>query len=651
VSDLSAFLVTGTNNPEKQVSKNFWNNFVAALEGEIAATRTAIGALAPAAGDAVMLVESGREGQFVFDASDLSTEVAADAAQGIYIAPDSDTTGNSGAWVRRFFGMVSPLWFGMVAGSSGAAVANSAARDAMFDTLAARAYVYTGLFQALEPIQFDHRKYWFNDPWNFAQGMVNIFGTSTGIAGSFGTTWKFPAGSDGVLLQYYNTSGDSGGDTGAHPNVAGTRISGVRIEGAFDEVFAEGEHHGFVIRTPVVLENCTAFNFQGDGFRMHASAGGGGMLGNANLTELRMCSAQNNRNGISFAGADVGVYRIYGGTFDNNRQFGHYEPDDASLGGTVIGAHYDSNGVTGYEETVGPCVTSYGGHYYSVLWGEEAWVETNAPSGTTADNQGWYWIGTGPPVETWPEWVSGITTWRAGGPVLVKSVNAGTCFINCYSEPGVQPRPQADIPALFDGGSLADHPNMGTGGVRVFRNTDGFKFNYHLSVNKSGCRFGPRTGAATPNVMEFASTYGTSEVQWSTYTTAGAISSTDAYTGSITDYGYQIAGAAKIDFKIGASPSSASPTIAEVDANGVNLASGKVLKVNGTQVVSAQGAAVADAAALTSVDGTNAVAAPTQAEFNALVAEFNKLRVDVAAIRTPLNTSLARQRAHGLIAT
>lgn len=87
----------------------------------------------------------------------------------------------------------------------------------------------------------------------------------------------------------------------------------------------------------------------------------------------------------------------------------------------------------------------------------------------------------------------------------------------------------------------------------------------------------------------------------------------------------------------------------------VDLASGKVYKVNGTQVVGAQGAAVADAAALTSADGTAITGGepPTEAEHNALIAEFNKLRTDLAATRTTLNTALARLRAatgHGLIA-
>ncbi len=62
-------------------------------------------------------------------------------------------------------------------------------------------------------------------------------------------------------------------------------------------------------------------------------------------------------------------------------------------------------------------------------------------------------------------------------------------------------------------------------------------------------------------------------------------------------------------------------------------------KVGAVQVVGAQGAAVADAA-----DGVNAAAAPTQAEFNALVAVFN---ANVALF----NDLLAEIRTHGLIAT
>jgi hypothetical protein len=61
-----------------------------------------------------MLVESGREGMLVFSTDDLSAEVAADTQQGVYVAPSTDTTGASGAWVREFSGAIDVHWFGAI---------------------------------------------------------------------------------------------------------------------------------------------------------------------------------------------------------------------------------------------------------------------------------------------------------------------------------------------------------------------------------------------------------------------------------------------------------------------------------------------------------------------------------------------------------
>lgn len=73
----------------------------------------------------------GAAGLFRWDSSDLSTEVAADevtSAQGDggeYVAPSSDLTGASGAWVRTSTnGRLNVLWYGVTLNSSGAASAN-----------------------------------------------------------------------------------------------------------------------------------------------------------------------------------------------------------------------------------------------------------------------------------------------------------------------------------------------------------------------------------------------------------------------------------------------------------------------------------------------------------------------------------------------
>lgn len=73
---------------------------------------------------AMIYAEGGRNGTFVFVPDDLSALVAADPLEGIYIAPDSDDTGASGAWVRQGEWAVNGAdaqWFGAVADYDGVA--------------------------------------------------------------------------------------------------------------------------------------------------------------------------------------------------------------------------------------------------------------------------------------------------------------------------------------------------------------------------------------------------------------------------------------------------------------------------------------------------------------------------------------------------
>lgn len=51
-------------------------------------------------------------GIFVWQNTDLSAEVASDPQMGIYVPPNSDPTGASGAWVRQYEGGVNVEWFG-----------------------------------------------------------------------------------------------------------------------------------------------------------------------------------------------------------------------------------------------------------------------------------------------------------------------------------------------------------------------------------------------------------------------------------------------------------------------------------------------------------------------------------------------------------
>lgn len=86
--------------------------------------------------DGVVVQVSGRSsftdgggGLFVWSSANLFTQVSGDAQQGIYVAPDFDSTGNSGAFIRSFFTYLSPKAFGAVPGS-GSEAQNSTAIQA-----------------------------------------------------------------------------------------------------------------------------------------------------------------------------------------------------------------------------------------------------------------------------------------------------------------------------------------------------------------------------------------------------------------------------------------------------------------------------------------------------------------------------------------
>lgn len=79
----------------------------------VASTRTALSTL-PTTSVAVRLEEDGREGVFKWSSTNHSADVTADPGQGIFVAPSSDTTGASGAWVRDYR-VMGVSWFGTVA--------------------------------------------------------------------------------------------------------------------------------------------------------------------------------------------------------------------------------------------------------------------------------------------------------------------------------------------------------------------------------------------------------------------------------------------------------------------------------------------------------------------------------------------------------
>lgn len=82
------------------------------------------------------LKATGRAGQFIFKAGNLANQVTADPKGGIYVAPNSDPSGASGAWFRAewTFDSVKAMWFGYD-GNNNAAVDDAPALQAAINFL------------------------------------------------------------------------------------------------------------------------------------------------------------------------------------------------------------------------------------------------------------------------------------------------------------------------------------------------------------------------------------------------------------------------------------------------------------------------------------------------------------------------------------
>ncbi|WP_202033027.1 hyaluronate lyase N-terminal domain-containing protein [Rhizobium rhizogenes] len=95
----------------------------------IAATRAALKALDTTKITTAYLRESGREGQFLWQTGDFSSQIAADTQEGLYVKATA-VAATSGAWVRVYQGDISVKWFGAVGdGVAADSVAVQAAVD------------------------------------------------------------------------------------------------------------------------------------------------------------------------------------------------------------------------------------------------------------------------------------------------------------------------------------------------------------------------------------------------------------------------------------------------------------------------------------------------------------------------------------------
>jgi hypothetical protein len=86
--------------------------FASGVQLATVGSKTALAALDPSVYGTATLTATGQEGDFIAVSANLSSLVAEDPMQGVYVPFSSNTSGANGAWIRVHNGTLRPEWFG-----------------------------------------------------------------------------------------------------------------------------------------------------------------------------------------------------------------------------------------------------------------------------------------------------------------------------------------------------------------------------------------------------------------------------------------------------------------------------------------------------------------------------------------------------------
>jgi len=541
--------------------------------GESVSSRSLMAPIAfPVSGQSATLTESGREGTFVFDSANHSAHVTADPNQGLYVAPSSDPTGASGAWVRKFSGAAESTWWGV--STAGTAAANTAAFNAALATLNALKVIGIGggTFGSIG-LHTPAGIYQFNGEITVEHALEITGDFCGGLAGG---------GTVGQWTSTTNHGFNFKGWDGVSNNAEGASIRGFYLKGPYSYTFAgvtRGPYHGINSQAMIRIENVTADGWPGNGFdvsgNISTNSGNASNSMFVNIASL-FCDWT-----IRVFGPDVNTCNGYNVVGTSNR-FGNIN-DQSGIGCNWFGGQCEGNG----NDSNHPVRCHSGGHIYVVAYGEEAWCAANAPTGTTASNTGWLYLKEGSPDTTQPTWSAG-QSWYFGAPCVQTNLCNSNFFGQYYEDynPAVFAPFARVIPGGYDSsivnfwvlGTNTKFPILigdNTGGVRLKINGGGLVVGGDLEVQQvfNGNTTFSSVDSASDNtvILDNGNVYNslnfrTNGVQQATLT----IGSNTWFQRANTHY---------LQLNSGT-------IIGTWDSTGLNLGSGFALSYNGTAVIS-----------------------------------------------------------------
>lgn len=283
--------------------------------------------------------------------------------------------------------------------------------------------------------------------FDFTVQMIGRGGGSGG--GGAATTFNQSADVPTFITQQYNTSGVSGSKSASSARGSGSKFRGIGIKGP--NLGTEGSGHGWLFRAPTTLEDVSATLLSGDPVHGDSSD----TLGNLNQSKVTdFFFSGCGGTGLAMNGSNAQVCTFADGTITGMKLWGLN--DDALMANV-----YDNILIENCGFGLVNSYSTSGGNRYAAIAGQETWCSTHAPSGTTADNQGWAYIGAGGAATGFVTWTSGLT-WRAAGAGRTQSPNAPHQLRSLYLE-GSQGRLQVVTPTLVIGGVMGPGNPIGTG--------------------------------------------------------------------------------------------------------------------------------------------------------------------------------------------
>lgn len=319
---------------------------VTSATGQAVASRLALAAISsPVAGQVAVLTESGREGNFVFSTSDLSTSVAADTAQGIYVPPSTDTSGASGAWVRKYSGAKDARWFG----ATGDGTTN--------DATALQAWLDSGGALWLPPLKFRSASTLIVRRNIFLSGSGYGFDNRlSGYGNMPGSRIVFDAGVAGLEVEPQWVGLDWSALTATQEGGFASTIQHLALVGNGGAAAT-----GFRARTVCHLRDVQVLDFSGVGVDIDASSGTSTSSdsGNANLSTLSSVkSISNGSHGFHVRGTDANVVKLDTCDASLNGGWGYLDEaefansyDNCHESGSVSGSYKSTSQVAGHTYT------------------------------------------------------------------------------------------------------------------------------------------------------------------------------------------------------------------------------------------------------------------------------------------------------------